>query len=213
MKAGHKLLLHFSMVIWFLVSISTLATFLLGIDFFKRSTVFKEENCIRVKNTPLGNSEDQTKFNNNSIILTEWSILKYRPGEDRPGAMYVASGFQHSDETPNTQEFVDKHLTIDKLPLIGYPEGVDFHPHGIYVHKPDNTLYVVNHAYEKGGERIDVFDIITAETDDTDNAVPNKLNYKYSITDEWMQTWWWNPTSFMSHNTRPIQRIVTHPIG
>lgn len=38
-----------------------------------------------------------------------------------------------------------------------------FHPHGIYIRKDktDNQwLYVINHAYDKGGERIDVFKFI-----------------------------------------------------
>jgi len=76
------------------------------------------------------------------------------------------------------------------LPIVGYPEGIDFHPHGMFVHKPDDTLYVVNHAFENGGERIDVFKIVTAATediDDMDNDVPIGLEFKYSITSDWMK--------------------------
>lgn len=38
-----------------------------------------------------------------------------------------------------------------------YPEGVAFHPHGFYYLKPAGMLFVVNHAYGKGGERVEVF--------------------------------------------------------
>lgn len=41
----------------------------------------------------------------------------------------------------------------------------------------DNTAYVVNHAYAKGGERIEVFDIVV----NSDGFI-YQLDYKYSIT-------------------------------
>ena len=190
MKAENKVLLFAFLALGTICAIASLLTFSVEIDFFKKRLVYNDEGCVRVAS--FGSSEDQTKFNNNSILMTEWDTLKYKPGEDRPGAMYVASGFQHSDKTAkNTKEFVEKHLAIEKLPLVGFPEAVDFHPHGIYIHKPDNTLYVVNHAFENGGERIEVFDIVTAETaedESDDNAVPNKLVYNYSITSAWMKS-------------------------
>jgi len=46
---------------------------------------------------------------------------------------------------------------IHQLPLTGFPPDVAFHPHGIYLDRPTSKLYVVNHAYNRGGERIDVF--------------------------------------------------------
>jgi len=55
---------------------------------------------------------------------------------------------------------------------------VALQPHGIYIHHPDNTLYVVSHAMEQGGERVEVFDIIT------EDDVPASLKYKHSITFE-----------------------------
>ena len=189
MNAQTKLLLAFFGFFGTMFTISTIATFLLSIDFFKKFVVYNDDGCFR--DSSFGSSEDQTRFNNNSIIMTEWETLKYQPGEDRPGAMYVASGFRYSDTTQSGKEFAEKHLTIEKLPLVGFPEGVDFHPHGMSIHKPDNTLYVVNHAFENGGERIEVFDIVThgseIEIADFDNEVPSKLHYKYSITSDWMK--------------------------
>jgi len=47
---------------------------------------------------------------------------------------------------------------VNKLELTGFPADVAFHPHGIYFLKEKNLLFVINHAYGKGGERIEVFE-------------------------------------------------------
>jgi hypothetical protein len=43
------------------------------------------------------------------------------------------------------------------LELAGFPADVAFHPHGLFYHRPTSKLYVVNHAYARGGERVEVF--------------------------------------------------------
>lgn len=48
---------------------------------------------------------------------------------------------------------------MEALELSGFPAGVAFHPHGIFFHRPSSCLYVVNHAYHRGGERIDIFNV------------------------------------------------------
>jgi len=180
-------------VIFFLFRIYYAFEFL---DYFvETSPDGSDEGCIKIMS--IGATEDQTKFNNNSILMTEWRVVGYKPGEDRPGSMYVASGFQQNNPTSNksssklkgTEDFVANNLKIEKLPIVDYPDGVDFHPHGIYIRKEDNTLYVVNHAFEKGGERIDVFKIITdgEGDDDNDDDIPIRLDYQYSITSSWMK--------------------------
>lgn len=40
----------------------------------------------------------------------------------------------------------------------GFPSDIAFHPHGIYLYK-QAFLYVINHAYKYGGERIEVIKI------------------------------------------------------
>lgn len=50
-----------------------------------------------------------------------------------------------------------KPAGVKKLEMIGWPEDVAFHPHGIYFLKEKNLLFAVSHAYGKGGERIEVF--------------------------------------------------------
>ena len=41
-------------------------------------------------------------------------------------------------------------------------------PHGLYIHHEDSTLYVINHAMLKGGERIEVFKI---QVDDNNTPI------------------------------------------
>jgi hypothetical protein len=47
---------------------------------------------------------------------------------------------------------------IKKIPISNFPKDVNFHPHGIYLYK-NSTLYVINHAYQKGGERVEILSI------------------------------------------------------
>ena len=46
--------------------------------------------------------------------------------------------------------------------MLNFPKEIAFHPHGIYIHQ-EKYVFVVNHAYDKGGERVDLFKLI--ETD------------------------------------------------
>jgi DNA-binding beta-propeller fold protein YncE len=51
-----------------------------------------------------------------------------------------------------------KTKKITKIPDIeGFPKDIAFHPHGISIHK--DNLYVINHAYGKGSERVDVLQV------------------------------------------------------
>lgn len=166
---------------------STAFRFLTFMDFFSESAVYNDEGCVRTN--AVGATEDQTKFNNNAVLMGLWKCSNYKVGEYRPGSIYVGSGFQNGDPAKTAEEFVEHHLKLEKLPVTGFPEDVDFHPHGIFIRKEDDELYVINHAYEKGGERIEVFDILTNDDDDSDpdNAVPTSLRYKHSITSDWMK--------------------------
>ena len=188
MKAQNKIIATWCAAIATMFGISKMYLFFHSIDFFDGHSVYNDEGCVRTK--VFGASEDQTRLNNNSIIMTEWKVVDYKVGEDRPGAIYAASGFRYGGTAKSAADFVENYLTIEELPIVGYPKGVDFHPHGMFVHKPDDTLYVINHALENGGERIDVFQIVktaTEDIDDMDNDVPIGLEFKYSITSDWMK--------------------------
>jgi len=63
---------------------------------------------------------------------------------------------------------------VRKIQMNNFPQNVAFYPHGIYIYK-NNSLYVINHAYQKGGERVEIFDIVENQKDII------HLNYKRSI--------------------------------
>lgn len=44
------------------------------------------------------------------------------------------------------------------LKIYGFPKELAFHPHGIYLYTKRSVryLYVINHAYNNGGERVEV---------------------------------------------------------
>lgn len=52
---------------------------------------------------------------------------------------------------------------ITQYPIIGLPQEIAFHPHGIYLYQK-KFLYIINHAYKQGGERIEVVRINKKET-------------------------------------------------
>lgn len=56
-----------------------------------------------------------------------------------------------------------KKEIIKKYPIIGLPKEIAFHPHGIYLYQK-KLLYIINHAYKQGGERIEVVKINKKET-------------------------------------------------
>ena len=71
---------------------------------------------------------------------------------------------------------------IRKLELKGFPyaAGVVFHPHGMYF--TNGFLYVINHAYSRGGERVEVFTLDRQEDlEDLTKFETLGIRYKYSI--------------------------------
>ncbi|CAM9090142.1 unnamed protein product [Scytosiphon promiscuus] len=48
------------------------------------------------------------------------------------------------------------------LEIEGFPEDTAFHPHGMNYRPETGELFVINHAYSQGGERIDVFKVSEA---------------------------------------------------
>jgi hypothetical protein len=63
-------------------------------------------------------------------------------------------------KTPDGQLFGLKEgtSTVYEIKRVGFPAGVAFHPHGTFLR--GSKIYVINHAYSKGGERIDIFNLV-----------------------------------------------------
>ena len=68
--------------------------------------------------------------------------------------------FESIKEVKNGKIVVfDTHTQNLKLFAVdNFPKEIDFHPHGVYIFN-NNLLYVINHAYNFGGERIEVIEI------------------------------------------------------
>jgi hypothetical protein len=49
------------------------------------------------------------------------------------------------------------------IPVIGFPSDVNLHPHGVYLYQ-EKWLYAVNFGHSKGGERVEVFELVKAQT-------------------------------------------------
>eukprot|EP00904_Undaria_pinnatifida_P007493 jgi/Undpi1/3874/HiC_scaffold_16.g07242.m1 len=52
-----------------------------------------------------------------------------------------------------------QHPKTARLELEGFPVGTAFRPHGMHYQSETGELFVINHAYSQGGERIDVFKV------------------------------------------------------
>uniref|UniRef100_A0A6B2L869 SMP-30/Gluconolactonase/LRE-like region domain-containing protein n=1 Tax=Arcella intermedia TaxID=1963864 RepID=A0A6B2L869_9EUKA len=71
---------------------------------------------------------------------------------------------------------------IKPLPLTNFPKGVPFHPHGLSIDPSRSFLYVINHAFDKGGERVEVFKV-------TGDSLDNLLlrHYQSIVLDDFLQ--------------------------
>lgn len=95
-----------------------------------------------------GNGPEDIAFFNEKYLITATSF------------MHEIWHYNKTQElVPSGEIFLINALTEHtiKLTKLKYPANVKFHAHGIYV--KGEILYVINHAYKFGGERIDVFRI------------------------------------------------------
>jgi hypothetical protein len=70
--------------------------------------------------------------------------------------MFLISENMASIPNGNLMQVDVKNRRMKKIPITGLPSNIAFHPLGLYVYK-DKLLYVINSAFNKGGQRIEVF--------------------------------------------------------
>jgi len=142
---------NFANVIFFPLLIVTISFFLYNIldilEITKKIQDKNNKNC-RVIRGGIG-LEDFAQFNENYFIGTSNDNLKLWELEDF-GVEKTANGKIFVFDIPNE--------SIKLYDVIGFPENVAFHPHGNYLYR-NNFLYVINHAYKYGGERIEIIKI------------------------------------------------------
>ncbi|CAD8184340.1 unnamed protein product [Paramecium pentaurelia] len=122
------------------------------LDFFKPVGSYNEYgNCKYLKEDIRG-PEDMTQFNSTTIIIGSGNFQKVyargKPELEQQGIYAIINSNK-------------KHYSVIKLQLKNFPKDVALYIHGIYLRKQKdgNYLFVINHAYHNGGERIEVFKI------------------------------------------------------
>lgn len=118
------------------------------------------ENCEKLETSQA--VEDLTIFGN--IIIGG--------GDDRIAS--YSQNFAARQLKPGSLIAIDPVTKNTYTILIENFPDINFHPHGLYLYR-NSSLYVLNHAYYNGGERIEIFDLFENE-----NKV--KAKYKKSIT-------------------------------
>lgn len=138
------------------------------------------EGCVKLSG-PIG-GEDGVLFANRVLIVSELDCI----GTEFAGARHGGGPALTPDGRLWALDLVGtvRHprlLALD-VPL---PEGVAFHAHGLGLF--EDTLFVVNHAYARGGERIERFKLALTEDG---SAAPVSLEHISSLRlpDELMGT-------------------------
>jgi hypothetical protein len=117
------------------------------LEITKNVELKNDDNCHVIKGG-LG-MEDFFQFDDNHLIgisndnLNMWELHKIPYSDIDNGSIVV---------------FDIKNEKLTKYNVKNFPENVAFHPHGIYPYK-NTFIYIINHAYNKGGERIEVVKI------------------------------------------------------
>lgn len=135
-----------------------------------------------LKFTPLLNQEKCTLIPGimGPEDIVNWHGIGLAGSDDRVKLWYGGDKMP-VDAVPNGAIYAiypsnDTKIRFKPLSLHGFPLEIAFHPHGMALYP--HQLYVINHAYGKGGERIEVFDLDCC--DESEGSV--KLTYNYSLT-------------------------------
>ena len=105
----------------------------------------------------------------------EWQEGKVsNPHKAQKGAIYVIRNLSSSSSSSSSSSDLDD-IYVEKLKMNNFPL-ISFHPHGFGLYRQKDELYVVNHAYDDGGERVDVFHIIDHLSDEIHHPIDNNNN-------------------------------------
>lgn len=117
-------------------------------------------------------------------IIGAEDIVNYKgiglTGSDDRAKLWYSGDALNINELPNGRIYGiypskgPEKVTIREIPIQKFPPEIAFHPHGLFIYK--NFLYAINHAYAKGGERIEVLEIF-----DSSEGQGLQIKYKNSI--------------------------------
>lgn len=109
------------------------------------SGIIGAEDIVNYNGIPIISSDDRAKL----FFRSDYGINKTENGK-----IYTVIPKKTGDKI----ELINQSIMI-----LGFPSDILFHPHGIAVFK--DKLFVINHAFYKGGERVEVFNIETNENE------------------------------------------------
>ena len=144
-----KLTVCFSLLLIFLAYATY--NFINILDLFKTvdPTLLQEDNCQIIPGY-IG-IEDFVEYSDEILIGGSNNNLK----------LFTLNNYNDT-ENGNMISFNISSKQFSIVPLKNFPGNIAFHPHGIFLFKKE-IIYVINHAFDKGGERIEKFRIIEKE--------------------------------------------------
>ncbi|CAK69387.1 unnamed protein product (macronuclear) [Paramecium tetraurelia] len=121
-------------------------------DFFKSVPIINTYSNCEYLDTDIVGPEDMQKYNKTTIIVGSGDFHKLwshgKPILEQLGLYAIV----------NTQ---DEKPKVVKLGIQNFPNDISLYVHGLYIRKQEDGeyIYALNHAYQNGGERIEVFKI------------------------------------------------------
>jgi hypothetical protein len=152
------------------VGLLAYATYWVNLVFqpFKTIEVFRDDSCVYLE-TPEGNVEDITYTSEGVGIgsISDKMSLSGLNSQSTPQGGFVA--------------VMPEPFAYHLLPIIGFPSEVNLQPHGVFLFQ-EKWLYAVNYAHSRGGQRVEVFELV--------KSPEMSLKYHRSILfgDEYMGT-------------------------
>jgi hypothetical protein len=120
--------------------------------------IISSQNCQPSNTHETINSSKCIHINGSSAVEDFVEFGDYLLGSaDNRAALLKENSDSNKVENGYIILFNPKTLEITKLQIENFPSNIAFHPHGMSILK--NSLYVINHAYRKGSERVEVIQI------------------------------------------------------
>jgi len=117
-----------------------------GLFILRKLDVFKSItynlDCAAVGTGILSNSEDFTSFRDGIVFVSAGDLGNlFKHGVDRVERGKIFAIDLHTLQGLGMED-------PKELPLVNFPEGRRFQPHGLYYSNQSNNLYAVSHPYQ-----------------------------------------------------------------
>jgi len=194
---------------------SVLVPFLaFGVFVLRKLDVFKSItynlDCAAVGSDILSNSEDLTYFKDGIIFASAGDIGNlFKHGIDgvEKGKIFAVD--------LNTIQGLSME-TPKEIPLLNFPKGRRFQPHGLYYSNRSNNLYAVSHPYQGEGSFVEIFNVRTGplSLEHVDsmrptgsmNGIINDVVEGPSASEFFVSTWlWYSKPLGGDHGARTVE--------